>query len=61
MYKRQSQHRDREGAFQQLRHIPEAVKVQNALLHNQLDGDVAVRLNPGSGKMQALPQADVIV
>lgn len=55
------QHRDREGAFQKLRHIPEAVEVQDALLLDQLDGDVAVRLDPGPGQVQALPQAEVIV
>ena len=56
-----SQHRDREGAFQKLRHIAEAVEVQDALLLDQLDGDVAVRLDPGPGQVQALPQAEVIV
>lgn len=55
------QHRDREGAFQKLRHIAEAVEVQDALLLDQLDGDVAVRLDPGPGQVQALPQAEVIV
>ena len=56
-----SQHRNCEGAFQQLRHVPETVKAQDAFLHDQLDGDVAVRLDPGTGQMQALPQTDVIV
>ncbi len=56
-----SQHRNCEGAFQQLRHVPETVKAQDAFLHDQLDGDVAVRLDPSIGQMKALPQTDVIV